>query len=90
MATIFIGLIFSDYWDDVLCHVDEDCYLSWSSAEQRKREYEELVEKNYGMVLPKLKYGTDDELDKYNDLAKEMEKAKKFLEYRIIERDAKP
>ena len=84
MATVFVGLIYSTYFEDALCHIDL-CFSKWSDAATRKQEYEEEVKKNFGMVLPRIKTGADEELDRYNYVAHELDKAKKFLQYEIQE-----
>ncbi len=88
MRVVFVCIVNSTYFSDYLSHVD--CVFdSFDKAEAWKKDYEGRVKKNYGMVLPRIKNGSDAELDRYLDVQTELEKAKKFLgceikEYKVL------
>lgn len=84
MTTVWIVVINSTYFEDSLSHTAA-VFSSYSKAIMYKQEYEKQVRENYGMVLPRIKTGTDTELDKYLEVQHEIEKAKKFLSCDIQE-----
>ena len=84
MKVVWLCLVNSTYFSDSLTHI-ECVFDSYNKALNWKNTYEAEVEKNFGLTLPRIKNGTDAELDKYLQVQTELEKSKKFLSCEIKE-----
>lgn len=84
MATVFICLVNSAYYEDSLSHVDS-VYDSKGKAQDWKEWYEGEMRKNGGFIVSPPKNGEDSELDRYIEDKKTVEIATKFISAEIRE-----